>query len=114
MKTAIRTSKLVIDLPVPGAEPFIMGVMQKVVVDENDNVVQIIPRTEEWHRVASKIITDMCTFTDPVTQQVHTISGAGLDAAITAMVSQWIIEDAPQDWGCNAHLDANNRIILEN
>lgn len=113
MTTAIRTSKLVIDIPVPGAEPFIMGIMQKVIVDENDNVIQVIPRNEEWHRVASKIITNMCTFTDPVTQQTHTISGAGLDAAITAMVSQWIIEDAPSDWGCPAHLNENGRIILE-
>ena len=79
MSDALRTAKLVIDLPVPGAEPFIMGIVQKVVVDENDEVTQVVPRQMEIHRRASKIALEPVTFTDPVTQQEYTITGAGLD-----------------------------------
>lgn len=89
-----------------------MGIVQKVIVDDLNNVTQVIPRADEVHRRASEIITDMVTFTDPLTGHDCTISGAGLDAAITAMVSKWIIEDCAKD-GVTAALNEHGRIIIE-
>lgn len=109
---ALRTAKLVIDLPVPGAEPFIRGVIQKIVVDENDNVLQVIPRQDEWYRRSSRIVADMVTFTDPVTSQQHTLSGAGLQVAITEMVSKWIIEDKAKE-GITCSVNEHGRLIVE-
>jgi len=112
MPKALRTAKLVIDLPVPGAEPFIMAIVQSISIDAENSVTQVVPRQREMHRRASSIIMDMVTFTDPVTQHECTISGAGLNEAITAMVSKWIIEDCERD-GVTAALNENGRIVIE-
>lgn len=55
--------------------------------------VQMIDRVGYVHRSASGIATQMTTFTDPVTQEVHTISGAGVATLIRDLVVAWIIED---------------------
>lgn len=109
---ALRTAKLVIDLPVPGAEPFIMGIVQNVIVDADDNVLQIIPRQDQMHRRSSEILTDIVTLTDPVTQDELVVSGAGLQMAITAMVSKWLIEDCAAD-GVSAQVNQYGRVIIE-
>lgn len=109
---ALRTAKLVIDVPVPGAEPFIMGIIQGVVVDELDNVSQVIPRANEFYRKSSEILTDVVVIDDPVTQQQLNISGAGLQMAITAIVSKWLIEDCAKD-GKHAYVNEFGRVIVE-
>lgn len=109
---ALRTAKLVIDIPVPGAEPFIMGILQHVEVSPTDEVLSVSFRQHEMHRKSSDILMDMCTFTDPVTQHECTISGAGLQVAITKMVSQWIIEDMQED-GHTAYVNEFDRVIVE-
>lgn len=111
MSTAIRTAKLTIDIPVPGAEPFISGILQKVVVNEFDEVVQVIPRQDNVYRRASKIALELTTITDPVTGQEITLSGAGMSVAITAAFCRWIIEDLAED-GIAAHLNEHGRIII--
>lgn len=109
---ALRTAKLVIDVPTPEAEPFIMGILQKVVLNTEGDVLQVIPRQDELYRRSSQIITDTISFTDPVTQTQHTLSGAGLQVAITAMVSKWLIEDytTPE---FTPYVDENGRVIIE-
>lgn len=109
---ALRTAKLVIDVPTPGAEPFIMGILQHVEVDENDTVTEVRLRQDELYRRSSHIIMDMITFTDPVTQHVCTMSGAGLQVAITEMVAKWIIEDEAKE-GRTAYLNEHGRVIVE-
>lgn len=111
MKTALRTQKLAIDIPVPDAEPWINGIIQHVIVDEQDNIHQIVDRSVQVHRRSSDILTDTTTYTDPVTLETVTVSGAGLQVAITQIVSQWIIEDCAAK-GITAELNEFGRLVI--
>lgn len=89
----IRSQQIVIDLPTEEAEVWVRATLQKCVKDADYQTVQTMDRVGHIHRSASQIVMQMTTFVDPVTQQQHTVSGAGAYILIRDLVSAWIIED---------------------
>jgi hypothetical protein len=93
MKTKIRSQQIVIDLPTEDGEVLVRSTLQKCIKDDDNKTVQVVDRVGYVHRPLSEIILQMVTFTDPVTQQTHTISGAGASILIRDMVMAWIVQD---------------------
>ena len=89
----IRSQQIVIDLPTETGEVWVRSTLQKCVKDENYNTVQVVDRVGYTNRSSTDIIMQMTTIVDPVTQQTHTISGAGAYVLIRDLVSSWIVQD---------------------
>jgi hypothetical protein len=99
----IRSQQITIDLPTETAEVWVRAALQRCVKDDDYKTVQTVDRVGFVHRAASEIIMQMVTFTDPVSLQEHTISGAGAYTLIRDMVSAWIIAD--RGGALNEHQD---------
>lgn len=109
---AYRTQRLVIDLPTPYAEPWISCMLQHLSVDENDTILEINDRVKMLYKRMSDCATEGITFTDPVTQVEHTVTGAGIGSAITAMVCKWIIRDLEAQ-GKVAYVNEFGRVVVQ-
>lgn len=101
--TKIRSQQIVIDLPTETAEVWVRATLQKCVKDTDYQTIQTVDRIGYIHRAASQIALQMVTFIDPVTQQEHTVSGAGAYTLIRDLVSAWIISD--RGGALNEHQD---------
>lgn len=100
----VRSQQIVIDLPTETAEVWVRATLQRCVKDEETyETIQTVDRIGFVHRAASQIAMQMTTFTDPVTGQAHTISGAGAYILIRDLVSAWIIAD--RGGSLNEHAD---------
>lgn len=88
-----RAQQITIDLPTEEAMVWVRAALQTVLKDEQYKTVQTIDRTAYSHRSMGEFALQMQTFTDPVTGQEHTLSGAGAAAAIGAFVRSWILTD---------------------
>ena len=90
----IRAQKIEIDMPKDGSEPWIRVIVQEIIDDQNDNLpAQMIDRYAQMYRRLSKVQAQMVTFVDPLTQQEHTVSIAGIAVAMTVGVQEWLVED---------------------
>lgn len=90
----IRSQQIVIDLPTESGEVWVRSTLQKCIKDDATyQTTQVVDRVGYVHRAASNIAFQMITFTDPVTQQTVTVSGAGAATLIRDMVSTWIVQD---------------------
>jgi hypothetical protein len=89
----IRSQQITIDLPTETAEVWVRATLQRCIKDDNYKTIQTVDRIGFVHRAASEIAMQMTTFVDPVTQQSHTISGAGAYILIRDAVMNWILED---------------------
>jgi hypothetical protein len=89
----IRSQQIVIDLPTETGEVWVRSTLQRCIKDDDNNTIQVVDRVGYVHRASSDIIMQMTTFTDPVTQQTHTISGAGASVLIRDLVMSWIVQD---------------------
>lgn len=100
----IRSQQIVIDLPTEAGEVWVRSTLQKCIKDDATYATrQVIDRVGYVHRAASEIAFQMITFTDPVTGQNLTVSGAGAATLIRDMVSSWILQD--RGGVLNAHGD---------
>lgn len=90
----VRSQQIIIDLPTETGEVWVRSALQRCVKDdETYQTVQVVDRIGYVHRAASQIALQMITFVDPVTQQTHTLSGAGAATLIREMVVSWIVQD---------------------
>ena len=93
MRTKLRTQQVVIDMPKEGQDIWMHITLQKVDKDDEGNTVNVSPRNEQIHKIASKMATDMYTFFDPVQQKDITISGAGIHMAMAEAILNWTAEE---------------------
>lgn len=99
----IRSQQITIDLPTETAEVWVRAALQRCVKDDDYKTVQTVDRVGFVHRAASEIVIQMVTFTDPVTGQQHTVSGAGAYILIRDFVTSWILAD--RGGALNEHQD---------
>lgn len=89
--TKLRAQHIAIDIPTETAEAWVSAVLQKVIKDDEYKTIQLVDRTDYLHRKFSEFALQMLPFTDPVTQQQITLSGAGLAVAISTFVKTWML-----------------------
>lgn len=93
MKTILRTQQIYIDLPTPGAEPWINLIIQRVEV--SDDYQQVHNTVDRWGQVSARMgAIAMRTYplVDPVHPPAGTISAAGIAEALTLAAIDLIIE----------------------
>lgn len=93
MVTKVRAQHITIELPTEEAEVWVRATLQKCIKDESYNTIQTVDRVGYTHRSSSEFVMQMVTITDPVTQQSHTLSGAGIATIIRQLICQWMVED---------------------
>ena len=96
MKTAIRSSTINIDTIEPNGFEWINTLIQRLEIDDSDNVVSISPKDKQMHRRVDEVISETVLITDPVTGQSCDISVAGTAVAIREFIVKWMLEDYPE------------------
>lgn len=96
-KTAHRPQQITIDTVRPNALPMVSILVQKVNLDESNQVTAIFGNTNRVHRAATAVMTETVEFTDPVTGLSGSISIAALQGVLTRLSSRWISEDLGHD-----------------
>lgn len=108
MRNAIRTSNINIDSVVPDGTRWVNAEIQRLEIDDNDNVISISPKNLQLHRKIDKVATETVVCHDPVLGENITISVAGLGTAITSLMVKWMLED-----NSNAIYDkSSGRVII--
>ena len=93
MKTVLRTQQIYIDLPVPGAEPWVNLIIQRV--EMSDDFQQVLNTVDRWGQVSARV-SAIALRTYPLIDPVHppagTISAAGIAESLTIAAIGLIIE----------------------
>ena len=92
MKRAYRAQQVVIDVPKPGAIPFVSILIQHLEVDETGKVLAQTAREDRIYKKTSDIFAQTITFTDPVTGTTGQVSIAGLDQIVRKFTNDWTQE----------------------
>lgn len=93
MKTILRTQQLYIDLPKPGAEPWVNLIIQRV--EMSDDLTIVLNTVDRWGQVnarLSAIAPRIYLINDPFDPGCGYISAAGIAEALTAAAVELIIE----------------------
>lgn len=93
MTERFRASKIAIEIPKPDSEPWVHITVNKMLLNDNGDIVSSVPRFAYISRPLSQIGMNAYPFVDPVTQQDIEVSGYGLAEAITSYVDK-ILKDA--------------------
>ena len=93
MRTVLRTQQLYIDLPKPGAEPWVNLIVQRV--EMSDDFTSVLNTVDRWGQVSARlsaIALRIYPITDPVQPGPGLISAAGIAEALTLAAIDLIIE----------------------
>lgn len=93
MKKAIRTSSINIDTIVPGGVQWINADVQRLEIDDSNNITSLSPRQSKLHRRIDEVALETVTITDPITGETSKISVAEIGIAIEAIITKWLVED---------------------
>ena len=93
MPVQVRVHQIVIDTPRTESDPFISLMVQKKFINDEGEVTQTINRERQLYRQVSKTAAETIEFFDPVTQQSHVVSVAGIGMALESIVAKWLAED---------------------
>jgi hypothetical protein len=103
----VRTHTLSFEAPRPDSDVVIRAELHEV-TEEGKTVTFISGTTNEIFRRLSEVSAEFVAFTDPVTQQQHTISLVALAGAVTESVRAWMIDDIP-----GGRFDENKKYVIE-
>lgn len=92
MKVRLRTQQVYIDRPVPGSDDWLRVVIQRVEMDDNGNVRNLVDRWGQVNVKLPDIFANVYPYVDPVIPPSGSISVAGTGVAITAIVTDLIIK----------------------
>ena len=92
-RTRIRSPRMVIETPSTGSSPWVSLMTQKVIENDQGEVIQVIDRTGLIYRNIPQIATQMFDAYDPVTGQTLKVSMAGIGSLITAAAATFLAED---------------------
>lgn len=92
MKTEYRASTISIEIPKPNSEPWVHVYINKMILDDEGNVLNTFPRDAVVSKRLSEVGMNTYQFIDPVTQKQVDISGYGLAQSITSYVKSLIEE----------------------
>jgi hypothetical protein len=102
----LRTQQIVIDIPKTTAEPWFTMIVQRLILDDDGAVIQIVGRERQFNRRFSKVMMETADIQDPVTGLVGTISVAGAAQLLTSLITTWLLEEYP-----GATVNGNNDVI---
>ncbi len=91
LKTQLRFSSIKIESPIKVKETWIHLVIEKVIWD-GENIKEIIPRFGMISKPFTEFQMELKTYTDPVTQETHTLSGVGVSLGILNFVLPWVVQ----------------------
>lgn len=101
-----RVHTLSFELPRPDSDVVIRAEIHHV--EEADGKTVFISGTQtEIFRLLPQVVQEQVAFLDPVTQQMKTVSVAGLTAAITQVVRGWMMAEI------SGQLDDQQRYVIE-
>lgn len=92
MITVLRTQQLYIDMPVPGAEPWVNLIIQRVEMDDSYKVLNVVDRWGQVNARLSVIATQVYPLADPVPCPPGNISVAGIASALTTAAIDLIVQ----------------------
>lgn len=104
----LRAQQIQIDLPVEGAYVWVRAILQRVVKNEDYQTIQTVDRVEQVNRMAENFQMEIRSFTDPVTGQQVTLSGAGLAMSVSEFCKGWMLQDIP-----NTALNDQGDVIIK-
>jgi hypothetical protein len=107
MPIQMLVHQIVIDIPSKESEPFMSLSVQRRITDEDGNVVQTVNRERLIYRRLSEVATEFHDFVDPLTGKTENASVAGVGAALTASVAQWLAEEY------DVEIDENGQVWLD-
>ena len=107
MKTQIRAQKISIDRPTPGSEPWVNIIIQRVELDDDYKVLNVVDRWDQVSERLDRMYMDVHEYNDPVTQEPGKVSVAGLADVITKVAIAMMISR------CGGTVDERGYIILE-
>ena len=86
MITKLRASKIAIETPKEGSETWVHITVQQVIKDDNEKVINIIPRYDYISIPLDKFGMGVYSGHDPVTQSDISASGYGIAGLIASVV----------------------------
>ncbi len=89
----LRASQIIIDLPTEESRIWAGATIQEIIKNDQYETQQTVDDVYRVNRCMCKVATEMATFTDPVTEQEHTLSAAGASAVVKAFITKWMQED---------------------
>ena len=95
MKTRLRIQKIEIEIPKEDKEIWVHVTTEKIIEDDEGNVISTSPRSHFISRPFSKFMSEIYQYEDPILGKEETdISGLGLNLAIRNAAIKWIAEDS--------------------
>jgi hypothetical protein len=91
----LRAQKITLDMPREGQPVWADIVIQVCVKDDDYETIQVIDRRYKINRTFDDFAGSLVTFTDPVTGQQITLSGAGVGQGISELVRGWMLDELP-------------------
>lgn len=91
-RIAHRPQQIIMDVLKPDTPPIITLIIQKLELDEENNVIAISASEDRLHKQGLKILTDSIEFSDPVTGLTGKISIAGMQQIMSTWANKWISE----------------------
>jgi hypothetical protein len=104
----LRAQKIILDMPREGHPVWANIVIQVCVKDDDYETIQVVDRRYQINRIFGDFAASMVTFTDPVTGQQITLSGAGVGQGISELVRGWMLAELP-----GAVVNDRNDIVQE-
>lgn len=86
MITKLRASKISIEKPRENSETWVHITVQQVIKDDNENVINIIPRYDYISIPLKEFGTVVYTGKDPITQDDINASGYGIASLISSVI----------------------------
>jgi hypothetical protein len=93
MSVAYRPQQITIDVIKPNTPPMISILIQRLELDENNEILSMCDQSDRVYRNGLKILTETIEFIDPVTGLSGTISIAGVQQILGILANKWTAND---------------------
>ena len=93
MKIAFRPQQITIDAIKPSSPPLISLLIQRLELDENNQILATSDFADRVYRNAFKNLAETIEFIDPITGLSGEVSIAGLNKIIRLWANAWVSED---------------------
>lgn len=91
MITKLRTSKISIEVPSEGAEPWIHVEIQKILKDDDGKILNIYPRWNYFSEPLTSLAKKTCPYRDFIKTE-GLISGYGISIALSSLILTLMVE----------------------
>lgn len=86
----LRPQKITLESPSRNEDMWIRVNVQKIIEDDNGNIISIVPRNDYIHRKPDEFANTLFDFEDPVLDKKIQLSGTGVRVAFFTAVLTWM------------------------